>query len=103
MRKAGVLLPISAQVSAFGIGDMGANSKMFVDFIAQIGFRIWQVLPINVIGAGNSPYSGLSSFAGNPLLIDIMELKNILSPEEIRSAEIDSPYRVDYEKVRENN
>jgi len=102
MRKAGVLLPISAQVSAFGIGDMGANSKMFVDFIAQIGFRIWQVLPINVIGAGNSPYSGLSSFAGNPLLIDIMELKNILSPEEIRSAEIDSPYRVDYEKVREN-
>jgi 4-alpha-glucanotransferase len=102
MRKAGVLLPISAQVSEFGIGDMGMNSKMFIDFIAQMGFKIWQVLPINIVGAGNSPYSGLSSFAGNPLLIDLMDLKEVLSADEIRSAEIDSPYRVDYGRVREN-
>ena len=31
--------------------------------------HIWQVLPLNVPGYGNSPYGCLSSYAGNPLLI----------------------------------
>lgn len=100
MRKAGVLLPISAQMGEFGIGDFGQNSRFFLDFIRQIGFKIWQVLPITSIGAGNSPYSGISSYAGNPLLIDLYGLKDYLSDNDISSAKIDSPFRVDYDLVK---
>lgn len=100
MRESGVLLPISAQMGEFGIGDMGPNSRFFIDFIRQMDFSIWQVLPITTIGAGNSPYSGLSSFAGNPLLIDLYGLIDFVSLEEIDSAKIDSQYKVDYSKVK---
>lgn len=102
MRKAGVLLPVSAQMGEFGIGDFGDNAKLFVDFISQIGFKVWQVLPINIIGEGNSPYSGLSSFAGNPLFINLLDLCEFLTEEEINSTKIDALFSVDYEKAKEN-
>ncbi|NLT18400.1 MAG: 4-alpha-glucanotransferase [Firmicutes bacterium ADurb.Bin080] len=102
MRRSGVLLPLSAQMGEFGIGDMGQNSRFFLDFIKQMGFSIWQVLPVTAIGNGNSPYSGFSAFAGNPLLIDLYSLEGLLSFEEIASAKIDSPYKVDYIKSKEN-
>ncbi|MFA7663357.1 MAG: 4-alpha-glucanotransferase [Clostridia bacterium] len=102
MRKSGVLLPITAQMGEFGIGDMGQNSRFFLDFIKQMGFSVWQVLPVTAIGNGNSPYSGFSAFAGNPLLIDLYSLDNLLSFEEIATAKIDSPYKVEYNKAKEN-
>ncbi len=102
MRKAGVLLPIFSLMSEYGIGDFGQGARYFVDFIKQIGFKIWQILPITTIGAGNSPYSGISAYAGNPLFIDISALDGtLLTDDEKKSFKIASPYRVDYDAVKE--
>jgi 4-alpha-glucanotransferase len=54
-----------------GIGDLGAEAHAFIDFLASTGQRWWQMLPLGPTGYGNSPYQSLSSFAGNPLLIDL--------------------------------
>jgi 4-alpha-glucanotransferase len=53
----------------FGIGDLGLEAHAFATQIAEAGQRYWQVLPVGPTGFGNSPYSSLSTFAGNPLLI----------------------------------
>ena len=36
---------------------------------------IWQVLPISPTGYAESPYQCFSTYAGNPLLIDLVTLK----------------------------
>jgi 4-alpha-glucanotransferase len=48
---------------------MGDELLAFLDWAKKAGLRIWQVLPLNAPGYGNSPYGCLSSYAGNPLLI----------------------------------
>ena len=40
------------------------------DFLLRGGFHYWQILPLNTVGLGDSPYSGTSAFAGNYLYID---------------------------------
>ena len=100
MRKAGVLLPVSSLMGEYGIGDFGASARYFADYIKRIGFKIWQILPITILGLGNSPYSGVSAFAGNALLIDITQLpERLVSREEREECKIYSP-RVDYFGVR---
>lgn len=74
MRKAGILMPISALPSPYGIGDFGKHSYEFVDFLAECGFRVWQILPLNPLGFGNSPYQPYSSMAGDELYIDLDDL-----------------------------
>src|SRR5262249_32116722 len=54
-----------------GIGDLGSEAYAFVEFLAATGQRWWQILPVGPTGYGNSPYQSPSSFAGNPLLIDL--------------------------------
>ncbi len=70
-RSSGLLLHISSLPSYGGIGDMGPAALQFADFLAQAKQRFWQVLPLNPVGYGNSPYGALSAFAGNPLLISL--------------------------------
>lgn len=48
---------------------MGTEAFDFVDNLAASGMRLWQVLPLGPTGYGDAPYSALSAFAGNPLLI----------------------------------
>lgn len=69
MRRAGVLLPVSALPSPYGIGDLGESAYRFVDFLAEAGQTLWQVLPIHPTAAGDSPYQSPSAFAGNPYFI----------------------------------
>ena len=68
-RTSGLLLPISALPSAYGIGDLGPAAFQFADLLTRTNQRLWQVLPVGPIGPGASPYSSPSTFAGNPLLI----------------------------------
>jgi 4-alpha-glucanotransferase len=55
--------------SRFGIGDLGPSAAAYVRWLAVAGVHWWQVLPLHPPGPGNSPYSALSTFAGNELLI----------------------------------
>ena len=73
-RKSGILLHVSSLPSYGGVGDLGPAAYAFADFLAEAKQRMWQVLPLNPTGYGNSPYAALSAFAGNPLLISVEEL-----------------------------
>ena len=53
----------------YGIGDLGDACFQFVDFLVAARQTYWQVLPLSPTGYGDSPYQGLSVFAGNPILI----------------------------------
>ena len=68
-RAAGVLLHPTSLPGRYGVGDLGDELIAFLDWAESAGMRLWQVLPLNPPGFGNSPYGCVSSFAGNPLLI----------------------------------
>jgi 4-alpha-glucanotransferase len=69
-RAAGVLLHPTSFPSAFGIGAFDEAARGFLQFLADAGFRYWQLCPLGPTGFGDSPYQCFSSFAGNPYLID---------------------------------
>src|SRR5207249_2265552 len=73
-RRAGILLHPTSLPSNGGIGDLGPAAYAFVDFLHDAGQGLWQVLPLNPVGLGNSPYSAISAFAGNALLISLERL-----------------------------
>jgi 4-alpha-glucanotransferase len=74
-RASGVLLHPTSLPGPHGSGDCGPAAYHFVDWLVSAGQTLWQILPLSPIGAGDSPYSGASAFAGNPLLIDLHELR----------------------------
>lgn len=84
--------------SPFGIGDLGSDAYRFVDFLASTDQSLWQVLPLGPAGYGNSPYTCLSAFAGNPLLISPEKLAEdgLLDPVDIKNPPSFSRNRVDY-------
>ena len=73
-RAAGVLLHPTSLPGRFGIGDFGDEVMSFLDWAEEAGLRVWQILPLNPPGYGNSPYGCHSSYAGNPLLISPQHL-----------------------------
>src|SRR6185369_15354666 len=70
-RSAGILLHITSLPSEFGIGDFGPGAYAFADMLARCDQKFWQILPLNFVDAAAnfSPYSSVSSMAGNILLI----------------------------------
>lgn len=100
MREAGMLLPLSSLPSDHGIGDMGKYGYELIDLLEKSGFHIWQILPLNPVGYGNSPYQPYSSFAGDEIYISLEELysEGLLKKEPPKFMEHSSC--VDYEKVR---
>lgn len=75
-RNSGVLLHPTSLPGPFGSGDMGASAYHFVDWLQGAGQKLWQILPLGGIGPGNSPYMSSSAFAGNLLLIDMVDLQD---------------------------
>src|ERR1700684_2778233 len=79
-RRSGVLLHPTSLISDDGAserGALGAAARGFVDWLAQAGFSIWQVLPLGPPGGGGSPYWARSDFAGQPSMIDRSELPEL--------------------------
>ncbi len=70
MRSSGILLPVSALPSEYGIGTLGEGAYGFVDFLCDSLQHFWQILPLGHTGYGDSPYQCFSAFAGNPYYID---------------------------------
>lgn len=100
-RMAGVLMPIASLPSRDGVGTFGAQAYKFVDILAEMGMKIWQLLPLNPLGYGNSPYQPYSSYAGDELYIDLDMLANqgyIQGKRASYAAGTDG--RIDYQAVR---
>lgn len=100
-RSSGILLHPTSLPSRGGIGDFGPAAHSFVEFLASARQRLWQVLPLNPVGLGNSPYASISAFAGNPLLISLERLaeKGWLSPVHLNALP-DDHGNVDFERVK---
>jgi 4-alpha-glucanotransferase len=73
-RSSGILLHPTSLPGRYGIGDLGAEARHFIDFLASAGQTLWQVLPLGPTGYGDSPYQCFSAWAGNPLLISLERL-----------------------------
>ncbi|MBE6767430.1 MAG: 4-alpha-glucanotransferase [Ruminococcaceae bacterium] len=99
-RGAGVLMPISALPSPYGIGTLGNAAYAFADFLVAAGQRYWQVLPVGPTGYGDSPYQSFSAFAGNPYFIDPDRLvqDGLLTTEEANAAR-ETVGDVDYDRL----
>jgi 4-alpha-glucanotransferase len=85
-RGSGILFHPTSFPGRFGIGDLGDPAYSFVDFLESSGQSYWQILPLSPTGYADSPYQGLSAYAGNPMLISperIVEAGH-LSPKEFK-------------------
>ena len=101
-RSCGILMHITALPSPYGIGTLGKETERFADWLKKAGQKYWQVLPIGPTGFGDSPYQPFSSFAGNPLMIDLDRLceEGFLTKEACENADFGAdPSYVDFEKV----
>jgi 4-alpha-glucanotransferase len=68
-RRAGVLLHLGSLEAPLGRGG-----RAFIDWLAQAGFTVWQILPAGPAGPDGSPYWMRSDHAGNPAFLDPAEL-----------------------------
>jgi 4-alpha-glucanotransferase len=106
---AGVLVPLFALrgENDLGIGDLGALGE-FIDWIAEIGLTLVQLLPINETGADNSPYNAISAIALEPTALHLAPG----SPEDLTRNDFDNAIsqtdlvklrrgRVRYQQVKE--
>ena len=100
-RSSGVLLHPTSLPGRFGIGDLGPEAYAFVDFLRAAGQKLWQVLPLNPTGYGDSPFQCFSAYAGNPLLISVEKSieDGILEPGEVCEAPDFSAETVDFGPV----
>ncbi len=97
-RSAGILLHPTSLPSPYGIGDLGHDAFKFVDFLADAGQKLWQILPLGPTGFGDSPYQTFSAFAGNPLLIspDFIKEEGFLTDEELKDKPELDARKIDY-------
>lgn len=105
MRGSGILLNFSCLPNEFGIGGFGNEALQAAKYFKSGGCKFWQVLPITTIGMGNSPYSGVSAFAGNALYIDPIRLYDakLISAEELDQAKYKgSEHTVDFDFVKKS-
>ncbi len=84
-RTSGVLLHISSLPSAYAVGDMGKDAYAFLYRLKEAGQGLWQVLPLQPLGFGGSPYQSNSAFALEPLYIslELLAAKGLLAPEDL--------------------
>jgi len=73
-RRSGILLHITSLPGPHGMGDFGPEARHFVDWLVAAEQKVWQLLPTTPIGPANSPYQGVSAFAGSPWMVALEPL-----------------------------
>jgi len=100
-RSAGILLHPTSLPGKFGIGDLGPNAHMFIDFLKESGQTLWQVFPLGPTGYGDSPYQCFSAFAGNPLLIspELLYKEGLQNKTDLENTPSFDPHKIDFGSV----
>lgn len=101
-RRAGVVLHPTSLPGKRAIGSLGKPAHDFIQQLVGMGCDIWQVLPLGPTSYGDSPYSCLSSFAGNPFMIDLDDLvaQGLLDAETLEKDYPQfNPEEIDYGQV----
>ena len=101
-RSSGVLLHISSLPGPYGIGEIGNEAKAFVNDLATMNQKYWQILPTNYPERHNSPYDTNSAFAQNPFLISLDGLieDGLLSGSDLEPIPEFTRCRVEFEKLK---
>lgn len=80
-RRSGVLLHVTSLQGLGGLsrerGSIGAVARRFIDWVAEAGFTVWQLLPLGPTGEGGSPYWVRSDMAAEASFIDRGELPDL--------------------------
>ena len=75
MSEKGILLAVSSLPGKYGCGDFSSEAYEFIDILKNNNLDIWQILPLNPIGYGHSPYQPFSSYAFDEIYISLEDLK----------------------------
>ncbi|TMA73794.1 MAG: 4-alpha-glucanotransferase, partial [Deltaproteobacteria bacterium] len=103
-RRAGLLLPLSSVRG--GAGDLGsyADAGRVSDWLLTAACTLWQLLPFNEVSPGqDSPYAACSSFALEPVYIDlngVPDLDALAPDEEAELSRLRREPRVDFAHYR---
>ncbi len=97
-RASGILLHPTSLPGPYGIGEIGPQAYAWVDWLAEAGCGLWQILPLGPTSYGDSPYQCFSAFAGNPYLVSCAALldQGLLSETDLEDMPVFSPDRVDF-------
>ncbi len=98
----GILLPLASLPGKHGIGDFGKNAYHFIKWLKNNNYKYWQVLPLNPLGPGNSPYMSTCSEALEERYINLDDLIKLgyLNKEDVplyRAKAI----KIDYNEVKD--
>lgn len=99
-RQAGLLISLTSLPGKYGIGDFGKCCYEFIDLIQPAGFSLWQILPLNPLGYGNSPYQPFSSFAIDEQFVDLDAFVEEGLLKDVEKADIIAT-KVRYDYVKE--
>ncbi|MGI4750417.1 MAG: malto-oligosyltrehalose synthase [Janthinobacterium lividum] len=104
-RNAGILMHITSLPSAFGIGDLGPEAKKFADFLYKSKQQFWQMLPLNPteLEQSYSPYSSISSIAGNIMLIspELLQKEDLLEKKELKKLQLLQTEKVNFAEAKQ--
>lgn len=108
-RGSGILIHVTSLPSIHGIGDLGPDAYAFIEFLVKTRQSYWQILPLNPTDTiyHHSPYSSLSVFAGNPLMISpallvregYLKDKDIASPPRFPIERVDFSAAISYKNA----
>lgn len=98
-KKFGILLPVSALPGKQGIGEFGKCSYRFISYMSKNHYRYWQILPLNPLGFGYSPYMSSCSSAIDFRYISLDELYEDGLLEEKAPSYREKSEKIDYQKV----
>lgn len=101
-RASGVLMHVSSLWGGYSEGSLGKAAREWVDFLAEGGFRVWQVLPFCLPDDCNSPYKSTGAFSLNPNFIDLPTLaeQGLLTKAELEAARERTPYACEFDRLR---
>ena len=93
-------MPVLSLPGKYGCGDFGYEAFDFISKIASAGFTTWQILPLQPLGYGDSPYQPYSSKAMDELYVslDVLYAQGLIEELEPFNGDAD---RIDYNAVRE--
>ena len=98
MGKRGLLLAVSSLPGKYGVGDFSDEAYEFVKILKNHKINVWQILPLNPIGYGHSPYQPFSSYVFDEIYISLEDLrKRDLIPHFNK---VRSKARTNYEEAR---
>jgi len=99
--QSGVLLHPTSLPGPYGIGEIGSHAYRFADHLSDMGQTLWQILPIGPTDFHNSPYSSMSTFAGNYLLIslDLLVKDGLLDSKFLEGCQVVNLHKIIFNDV----